>query len=177
MLLSEIREERNWDKAQENYEDVQRVIIRAEDMELYGDVERFVPEGTDPKCIEMVMEIEEYTREDGPAKRVAKSPSKKTKRVRDPKRNIPTGAASGFVVASHLVPKTQDLMNFNADVSSDSDDREIEAGLHGPRRTVSMPAAKGKGKKGKAPHEEENEHPGTPYISCRTASSLIHTSW
>ncbi|KAJ3558501.1 hypothetical protein NM688_g891 [Phlebia brevispora] len=140
VLMSEVREERNWEKANENYEDVQRFIIRAEDLELYGDVERLVPPEFDPEAILQEMPIEEYVRDDGPPKRIPKSP--KSKKTRDPKRNIPTGAASGFVNASQLVRKGRlsPLQELDSDaLNSDSDDQEIMAGIHGPRRTISMP--------------------------------------
>lgn len=140
-MLSEVREERNWDKAHENYEDVQRFIIKAEDLELYGDVERLVPPEFAPECVEMLMEIEEYVRDDGPPKRAVKSPKSK-KNSKDPKRNIPASASLGFVVASQLVPKGggSQLLELDDDaLEDDSDDQEIMAGINGPRRTASMP--------------------------------------
>ena len=148
MLLSETREERNWDKANEGYEDVQRFIIRADQLELYGDVERLVPSDIQPTCLEMTMEIEPYVRDDGPPKRVPKSP--RAKKSKDPNRNIPSGASKFFVTARDLVPKKPVDLMASPEVDSDSDDREIEAGIYGPRRTNSVPATSGKGKgKGK----------------------------
>lgn len=154
VMMSEVREERNWDRANENYEDVQRFIIRAEDLELYGDVGRLVPPEFNPEPIEQEMPIEEYVRDDGPPKRVPKSPKSKTgkgkTREKDPTRNIPRGAMSGFVSASKLVVKGRlsPLRELDSDaLNSDSDDQEIMAGIHGPRRTKSMPSKSGTSKK------------------------------
>lgn len=149
-MLSEVREERNWDKAHENYEDVQRFIIKAEDLELYGDVERLVPPEINPQCVEMIMEIEEYVRDDGPPKRVVKSPKSRAK-AKDPKRNMPATASSGFVIASQLVLKGGGSQLLEIDdrmLEDDSDDQEIMAGISGPRRTMSMPQRTQTKKKG-----------------------------
>lgn len=153
MLLSEDREERNWDKADDNYKDVQRFIIKAEHLELYGDVERLLPTNIKPDCIEMVMEIEEYVREDPHTKRGRKSPMPKApKRVRndDVMRNIPTGASTSFVSVKELLQggskkRKKIEKSFDELGEDDEDDLDIAAGLS--RRTVSMPAPVDKRKK------------------------------
>jgi hypothetical protein len=58
------REENNWAKAQDTYKVVQQTIVRGTDLELFGDVERLLPENVQPQCIEMVMEIIPYEREE-----------------------------------------------------------------------------------------------------------------
>lgn len=149
-MLSEDREERNWEKADDNYKDVQRFIVKAEHLELYEDVERLIPEHIKPECVEMHMEIEEYTREDTKAKKGLQSPLPKgKKRVRndDALRNVPTGASTGFISVKDLlqkgtkkvkIPDPKDLEHAGED---DEDDLAIEAGILGPRRTVSLSAA------------------------------------
>jgi hypothetical protein len=62
VLLAEGREETNWNKAREAYNDVQKSIVRGEQLELYDDVERLLPDHIKPECLEMVMDIEEYDR-------------------------------------------------------------------------------------------------------------------
>lgn len=154
VLLSEDREERNWEKADDNYKDVQRFILRAEALELYGDVERLIPQHIKPECIEMVMDIEEYVREDL-AKKKLEQPPKAKKRARndDAMRNVPDGAVTGFVSVKDLLQKGKkrkklpEPKDFEHAAESDDDDREIEAGILGPRRTVSMPAEKPKAKR------------------------------
>ncbi|GJE91515.1 DEAD/DEAH box helicase domain-containing protein [Phanerochaete sordida] len=154
VLLSEEREERNWEKADDDYKNVQRFILRAEALELYGDVERLLPAHIKPECVEMVMEIEEYARVD-PAKARAERlpPAKKRARNDDAMRNIPAGASTGFVSVKALLQKGKkrkkalEAVDFDHAAESDDDDRDIAAGILGPRRTASMPAEKPKAKR------------------------------
>jgi ATP-dependent DNA helicase MPH1 len=147
VLLSEDREERNWEKADDNYKDVQRFILKAEHLELYADVERLIPQHIKPECVEMVMEIEEYVREEKQT-RASSPPAKAKKRARndDMMRNIPDGASTGFVSVKDLLAKggkkrkkPAEPVDFDQAGISDDEDREIEAGIMGPRRTASMP--------------------------------------
>jgi len=62
-LLSEEREELNIEKAEAAYREVQKHINRGELYELYGDVERLIPEHLKLECIEKVVEIQEYVRD------------------------------------------------------------------------------------------------------------------
>jgi ATP-dependent DNA helicase MPH1 len=161
VLLSEGREEHNWAKAQDSYQEVQHSIIRGDQLELYNDVERLIPADAKPQCKEMIMEIEEYVR-DKAKRKAACSPSnaasKKRKRNDDVDRNIPSGACTGFVSVKDLIVKGAKKRKKNglADpdeqvVESDDTDREIEAGFNGPRRTVSAAATTiGKSKSKKA---------------------------
>ncbi|KAI0639199.1 hypothetical protein C8Q77DRAFT_45651 [Trametes polyzona] len=166
ILLAQGREEHNWQKAQSNYQEVQHFIVRASDLEVYGDVDRLIPDDIDPQPVEMEMEIEEYVREERASRKgslaTGDSPgpkAKKRKRDDDPRRNMPATAARGFVSAKELYPSKRgkkiqlDLEHADED---DSDDEAIEADVMGLlRRTASTPAAqssskdkvKGKGKK------------------------------
>lgn len=143
VLLAEGREERNWDKAVDNYKRVQSFIVEACELELYDDVYRLIPENIKPECLETVMPIEPYVREE-PKPKSSKAVSKAAKKKeRDVKRNIPEGALTGFISASKL--KRKKLPEFDEHAAdSDEEDRDIEAGLFGPRRTVSMTTAKAK---------------------------------
>ena len=110
------------------------------------------------------MDIEEYIREE-PKTRVVLSPSSKAaskrKRNDDIMRNIPSGATSGFVSVKDLLVKGSsskkrkktlevDPLTFE----EDSDDRDIEAGIFAPRRTVSL-SATGKEAKTKKPRRSK----------------------
>lgn len=154
VLLSEIREEANWDKAKDTYGEVQKSIVRGDQLELYGDVERLLPDHMKPQCLEKKMDIEEYVREEkGKRKKASGTESSKNdhlaaakKRKRDAEdmgRNIPAGTSTGFVKASELKKrKKRKVMEFDPLAGEDDDtDREIEAGLDGPRRSVSVSAA------------------------------------
>ena len=153
VLLSEGREEFNLDKAKATYKDVQRTILNGDQLELYGDVERLLPEHVKPECLERVMEIVEYVREDGrrkpPTSNGARSPSKKRKRNDDVGRNIPVGASTGFVSVAELLVKgskprkKMTAKDFERAGQDDDTDMDLEAGtiLVPPRRTVSTPAS------------------------------------
>ncbi|CUA77484.1 fanconi anemia group M protein [Rhizoctonia solani] len=149
VLLAEIREERNWDKAKESYRDVQQAIIDGSSIELFNDAARMIPEGTQPECIEKKLDIEPYDREvhgDLSGKRLrtkaeSSTGAKKRKRNSDVSRNIPEGALLGFVSAASLTVRKKGskkkASNSRAD-GLDSDDDAIEAGVFGtPKRTLS----------------------------------------
>ena len=151
VLLAQGREEANWDKAQSKYQEVQHTIVSGDQLELYGDVGRLIPDDVNPVCKEQVMEIEEYVREKPKARgsRAADSPtkaskSKKRKRNADPERNIPEGASRAFVPVSKLIEmaaqkrQKQDLTLDNDEgLESDDDDRDLEENLGGLKRTTS----------------------------------------
>ncbi|KAI9512645.1 hypothetical protein F5148DRAFT_1145967 [Russula earlei] len=148
VLLAEGREEMNWNKAREAYNDVQRSIVRGEQLELYDDVERLLPDHVKPECLEMVMEIEEYDRAvtEKSRENIAKEPSKKRKRTNDPTRDIPPGACTGFVSVAELLVKQKAKKRKKASKFDDTNgmdddtDEEIEAGLFAPRRAASTSA-------------------------------------
>jgi hypothetical protein len=79
VLLAQDREEKNWDSAQEAYNQVQRAIVHGNQLELYSDVERLLPDNIKPECMEMVMEVQAY---DNSASHT-KNPRKKCKRIDD----------------------------------------------------------------------------------------------
>ncbi|TFK88584.1 P-loop containing nucleoside triphosphate hydrolase protein [Polyporus arcularius HHB13444] len=160
ILLAKGREEHNWQKAQSNYAEVQHFIVRASDLEVYGDVDRMIPEDIEPECVEMEMDIEEYVREDRTSRKgslaAGNSPKqKKRKRDDNPLRNVPVNAAKGFVSVTELLVQggakaKKKMANIDLEHADedDSDDEEIEAGIFGPRRTKSTSAAvSSKGKK------------------------------
>ena len=151
VLLAQGREEANWDKAQSKYKEVQHTIVHGDQLELFGDVGRLIPDDIDPVCKEQVMEIEEYVREKPKARgsRAADSPtnaskSKKRKRNADPGRNIPEGASRAFVPVSKLIEitaqkrqKAEFTFDNDGSLESDDDDRDLEENLSGIKRTTS----------------------------------------
>ncbi|KAH9937493.1 uncharacterized protein B0H18DRAFT_1081663 [Fomitopsis serialis] len=160
VLLAEGREDRNWEKAKEKYKDVQDYIVKADELELYADVERLLPDHVKPECVERVMEIEEYVREEKVPRKGSRADAngspkgKKRKRDDDPLRSIPAGASSSFVnVKDLLVKGAKGRRKRNVDVDpekytgeDDDDDLEIEAGIFGARRAASTSAISRGGK-------------------------------
>ncbi|KAG2123566.1 P-loop containing nucleoside triphosphate hydrolase protein [Suillus clintonianus] len=166
VLLSEIREELNWDKAKDTYGELQKCIVRGDQLELYGDVPRLLPEHAKPQVLEKRMEIEEYVRQEHASRKKSavvndddSSPKgKKRKRNDDFARNIPQGASAGFVSVKDLLIKGADTKTrkkaktkvFDPTAAEDdSTDMELEANLMDMRRTASTPADPSTKKKNK----------------------------
>lgn len=154
MLLSEDREEANWEKAKRDYELVQTSIIRGDSLELFGDVDRLLPDHIKPKCMESNMAIEEYVRDTKPTKALALLP-KATKRKRNAEitRNIPEGAHTGFISSAKLIPKGNSKKRkvapreYGPDIpDDDDDDRAIQLGIHGSAWIDSKSERKGRAK-------------------------------
>ncbi|KAF7339856.1 ATP-dependent DNA helicase mph1 [Mycena venus] len=158
VLLSEGREELNMDKAKATYKEVQKSIVRGDQLELYGDVGRLLPDHIKPECLEQVMDIQEYVREDGRKKRSGskeRGAPKGTKRKRndDVFRNIPDGASTGFVSVAELLVKGSSkkqkvARSFEEAGQDDETDEELESGsiLVPPRRAASSSSAPAKPK-------------------------------
>ncbi|THH06954.1 hypothetical protein EW146_g9461 [Bondarzewia mesenterica] len=152
VLLAEGREELNWNKAQESYVEVQQSIVRGDQLEFYGDVERLLPDHIKPEPLEMVMDIEEYNRnvaEKANDSTLPRKGDKKRKRNDDMMRNIPVGASTGFVSVADLIltqggkkrRMSSKAVTFDVAAGEDDDtDGEIEAGVFGPKRSTSTPA-------------------------------------
>jgi ATP-dependent DNA helicase MPH1 len=155
VLLAEGREDLNFDKAKDTHKAVQKTILSGDQLELYADVERLLPEHIKPECLEKRMEIQEYIRDEDRRSRKEgnRSPTKTAKRKRndDISRNIPTGASTGFVSVAELVVKAAKKRK-KVSVSKDLDlagqdddtDLELESGLVMalPRRTKSDAVSK-----------------------------------
>ncbi|KAF8624785.1 hypothetical protein AX15_005675 [Amanita polypyramis BW_CC] len=166
VLLAEHREEFNMEKAKTAYKEVQRAIWRGSNIELYGDVERLLPEHIKPQCLEKEMPIVPYVREVPYSKKSTNVASKgKRKRNDDVRRNIPTGAITGFVRASNLTVKgvkkrkanefqpVKEEEDFNMRGLDDDTDKELESGtiMAPPRRTKSAAASTSKPKTERKP--------------------------
>ena len=159
VLLAEGREEFNMEKAKVTYKEVQKTIVRGDQLELYTDVARLLPEHIKPECLEKKMDIQEYIRDDGRKKRNSRtneplSPSTgQRKRNDNIYRNIPSGASTGFVSVADLLVKgakrSKVLPQRDFDLAAEDDDvdMDIETGsVTAPRRTKSIPLEKGSAK-------------------------------
>lgn len=138
-LLAEGREENNIDKADAAHKEVNKTINKGQLYELYGDVHRLLPDHIKPNCLEKIVEIEAYVREE---KRMRGSPKKndstpaKRKRNDDVARNIPDGASTGFVSVRDLLVKAPKkrktaatmAKNFEACGEDDETDEDIACG-------------------------------------------------
>ncbi|KAJ9112353.1 hypothetical protein QFC19_000773 [Naganishia cerealis] len=149
VFMTEGREDGNWDTALSSHQDMQSEIITGRNIELYDDVERLLPEGCNPTCIEQVLSIDPYvpeekTHNNGKRKSAAYAKTPKAKRARG--EPVPDGALDGFIMASSLTKKGKKLGSAKkgrlgirtdllpgADSDSDSDDMTTLSQLARPR--------------------------------------------
>ena len=134
-LLAEGREENNIDKADAAHKEVNKTINKGQLYELYGDVYRLLPDHIKPECIEKVVEIEPYTREEKQKRgSPRKNDSNPAKRKRNVASNIPDGASTGFVSVRDLLvkaPKKRKTVlakNFETCGEDDEMDQDIASG-------------------------------------------------
>ncbi|WVO18165.1 hypothetical protein L204_105868 [Cryptococcus depauperatus] len=64
VLMSELREDMNWDTAQQTHRDIQEEILHSRNLELFEDVEPLLPDRKIPDCIEEKMSIDPWDPDD-----------------------------------------------------------------------------------------------------------------
>ena len=97
VLVAEGKEEDNFSKAKAAYADVQKAIVNGDQLVLYGDAERLIPDGIRPQVCEKVMPIEPYhSLPDGLL-------GTKRKRSDGGPRSVPAGRIEGFMTAKSLI--------------------------------------------------------------------------
>ncbi|GAA5989448.1 hypothetical protein JCM5350_000708 [Sporobolomyces pararoseus] len=109
VLMSEGREERNWERANDAYQEVQNALTSNKIFELYADCERLLPDNVKPVCEKveikaLPLKVESMTM-NGQSKAERKhlaEEKKKGKASRDPRANIPADAFDGFRTAGQL---------------------------------------------------------------------------
>ncbi|GAA5831963.1 hypothetical protein JCM11251_002765 [Rhodosporidiobolus azoricus] len=107
VLMSEGREERNWDKANDAYNEVQNALTSNKIFDLYVDGERLVPEEVKPACEKVEikaqpLDLDQMTM-NGQSKAERKAlAEKKPKRKIDVNANAPDDAFMGFRTAGAL---------------------------------------------------------------------------
>ncbi len=82
ILTAQGREERNMQKSKGKYKEVQQSIMSGKLLELYGDVERLIPDHICPIPLFKLMEIEAQVTETD-IKKTTKIPGRKRKRNDD----------------------------------------------------------------------------------------------
>ena len=60
VLMSENREDTNWESAQQNHREIQEEILHSRNLELFDDVEPLLPRGKFPQCIEQEMPVDAW---------------------------------------------------------------------------------------------------------------------
>lgn len=128
--MSELREDSNWDTAQQTHRDIQEEILHSRNLELFEDVERLLPRGPLPHCLEQEMDIDPWDPAD---QRKTKLPGSQGKSVKQPKpkavkarrHEIPKGAQTGFKSVAELIKMSMLSANSKrGHTSSDEDGSE-----------------------------------------------------
>ncbi|ORX40857.1 hypothetical protein BD324DRAFT_644144 [Kockovaella imperatae] len=109
VLMSEEREDANWDKAQRSHRDIQEEILHSRNLELFEDVERLLPGPELPECLEQLMPVDPWDPEDQKLKR--KLPSASKERTSPAKKKhrgheIPEGGHEGFRSVAELLKES-----------------------------------------------------------------------
>jgi ATP-dependent DNA helicase MPH1 len=105
VLMTEGREDNNWDQAMFTHREIQAEIIHGRNIELYDDVEPLLPDGKQPECVERIQEVEPWVPEQKKSSKRKLSAASLSKQS-TPKRlrgvAVPEGAMTGFISASKL---------------------------------------------------------------------------
>lgn len=129
VLVSEGREQHNWQHSKDNYKAVQKEVDSRLHVELFDDVDRMVPDGISPQPVLKEVEQPEFDPSMISDGRQARAPraKKEPKPKKDPKRNMPEGGdiVQGFRKASSLAKLKRRQSGSNGD-SDQSDSPPIE---------------------------------------------------
>ncbi|ORY28004.1 hypothetical protein BCR39DRAFT_536112 [Naematelia encephala] len=107
VLMSEGREDANWDTAQQNHREIQEEILHSRNLELFEDVEPLLPDGRIPPCVEQEMPVDPWDPEDQKSKRKLHATERSNTENKPSKKQrgheVPDGANEGFKSVSELL--------------------------------------------------------------------------
>jgi ATP-dependent DNA helicase MPH1 len=106
VLMSEGREDMNWDSAQQTHREIQEEILHYRNLELFEDVEPLLIPGQFPKCVEQEMPVDPWDPADQKMKtRLPGSQDIKTTKTTKKSRGheIPDDAIDGFMSVADLL--------------------------------------------------------------------------
>ena len=104
--MSEGREDANWDKAQQTHRDIQEEILHSRNLELFEDVERLLPPGKLPECLEQEMPVDPWDPDEGKVRKRLAGVEKEAKEKKPKKQRgheIPENGHIGFKSVSELL--------------------------------------------------------------------------
>lgn len=136
VLMTDGREDGNWDRAQQTHRDIQREILINDHLELFEDVERLLPAGGLPECVEKEMPVDPWNPAAKDKKLVGADAKKKAKRA--PVMGVPEGAEGFKSVSAWLKEGTKGkkgkksgLRDYGDDEASTEEDEELLYGSSG----------------------------------------------
>lgn len=108
--MSEGREDANWDTAQATHREIQEEILHSRNLELFDDVERLLPPGKLPDCVEQEMPVDPWDPSDLKKARKLFSPKRASKAKADKPvqrgHEIPEGGSVGFKSVAQLLKES-----------------------------------------------------------------------
>lgn len=130
VLMSEGREDLNWETALRAHRDIQEEILHSRNLELFEDVERLLPSGALPACIEQEMPIDPWDPADQKRKTKLVSAAKETKAKSATKKkrgnDIPDDAHEGFKSVAELLKINAKRKRKAASSGSSSSSSEVD---------------------------------------------------
>lgn len=144
VLMSEGREQHNWQHSKDNYKAVQKEVDSRLYVELFDDVDRMVPEGILPQPVLKEVEQPEFDPSmvsDGKTTARTTRAKKDPKPKKDPKRNMPEGISiiEGFRRASTLTKRKQRTDSDDSDQSNLGVSPSNETHSQRVRRLLTLP--------------------------------------
>lgn len=137
VLMTEGREDGNWEKAQQTHRDIQREILLNANLELFEDVERLLPPGDLPQCVEKEMPVDAWDPGAKGKKRQLAGASK-LKAKRAPVMAVPEGAEGFKSVSAWLKEGTKGKRGKNSglrDYDDDDSEGDEEQGSSGKAKS------------------------------------------
>ncbi|WVF67834.1 hypothetical protein IAT40_002595 [Kwoniella sp. CBS 6097] len=119
VLMSENREDTNWETAQQTHRDIQEEILHSRNLELFEDVEPLVPISPFPDCIEQEMEIDPWDPTDqkyGKALAEAEKTARKQREKQEGKSKSKGEGGKKGKARGHEVPEGADGFKSVADL-------------------------------------------------------------
>ena len=110
--MSEGREDANWNIAQQTHQEIQEEILHSRNLELFEDVERLLPPGELPDCVEEEMPVDPWDPENRRTKRRLPAAEKATGEDKDKEgmrskrkrgHEVPRGGHEGFKSVAELL--------------------------------------------------------------------------
>lgn len=103
--MSENREETNWDSAQQTHREIQEEILHSRNLELFDDVERLLPRGKFPTCVEQEMPVDPWD----PADQKLRTKLPGSQAVAGPKRARPDTASKSKTDTKSKKPRGHEI--------------------------------------------------------------------
>lgn len=160
VLMSENREDMNWDTAQQTHRDIQEEILHSRNLELFEDVEPLIPDRKMPECLEQVMPVDPWNPDDPQYKKMMDEGEKELRRMQ--RAHQPPASRKKKKPMVNEVPENARGFTSVRDLLREADKVLLRPDTEGEDEDAGGGKSKGKGK-GKAKAKD----PSAPKIKHR----------